>query len=72
MAYDTVEIEDMDWSDELQAFTYQCPCGDLFQITLVRFPVVLLAVAVVELVPCVARRPTLAVTKLGVSVVSAS
>lgn len=24
----------MDWSEELQAFTYQCPCGDLFQITL--------------------------------------
>ena len=29
-----VEVEDMDWSEELQAFTYQCPCGDLFQITL--------------------------------------
>lgn len=29
-----VEIEDMEWSEELQAFTYQCPCGDLFQITL--------------------------------------
>jgi CSL zinc finger len=36
MSYDTIEIEDMDWSEELQAFTYQCPCGDLFQITLVR------------------------------------
>ena len=36
MTYDTVEIEDMDWSEELQAFTYQCPCGDLFQITMVR------------------------------------
>lgn len=34
MSYDEVEIEDMSWSDELQAFTYQCPCGDLFQITL--------------------------------------
>ncbi|KAL4423489.1 hypothetical protein ABPG77_003622 [Micractinium sp. CCAP 211/92] len=32
--HDEVEIEDMDWSEELQAFTYQCPCGDLFQITL--------------------------------------
>lgn len=21
------------WSDELKAYTYQCPCGDLFQIT---------------------------------------
>ena len=28
-----VEIEDMDWNEDLQAFTYQCPCGDLFQIT---------------------------------------
>lgn len=33
--YDEVEIEDMEWSDELEAFTYSCPCGDLFQITLV-------------------------------------
>lgn len=33
-AYDEVEIEDMNWSEELQAFVYQCPCGDLFQITL--------------------------------------
>ncbi len=30
-----IEIEDMDWNEELQAYTYQCPCGDLFQITLV-------------------------------------
>ncbi len=29
-----VEIEDMEWDEALQAFTYQCPCGDLFQITL--------------------------------------
>lgn len=36
MTYDEVEIEDMDWDEGLQAFTYQCPCGDLFQITLVR------------------------------------
>lgn len=34
--YDEIEIEDMDWSDELNAFTYSCPCGDLFQITVVR------------------------------------
>eukprot|EP00179_Madagascaria_erythrocladioides_P003300 CAMPEP_0198313880 /NCGR_PEP_ID=MMETSP1450-20131203/4752_1 /TAXON_ID=753684 ORGANISM="Madagascaria erythrocladiodes, Strain CCMP3234" /NCGR_SAMPLE_ID=MMETSP1450 /ASSEMBLY_ACC=CAM_ASM_001115 /LENGTH=78 /DNA_ID=CAMNT_0044016903 /DNA_START=81 /DNA_END=317 /DNA_ORIENTATION=+ len=31
--YDEVEIEDMDWDDELNAFTYSCPCGDVFQIT---------------------------------------
>lgn len=29
-----IDIEDMDWDDGLQAFTYQCPCGDLFQISL--------------------------------------
>ncbi|KAK9819968.1 hypothetical protein WJX72_004580 [[Myrmecia] bisecta] len=33
-SYDEVEIEDMDWNEELHAFTYQCPCGDLFQISL--------------------------------------
>ncbi|KAG6415007.1 hypothetical protein SASPL_122406 [Salvia splendens] len=33
MSYDDVEIEDMEWNQELQAFTYPCPCGDLFQIT---------------------------------------
>lgn len=24
----------MDWNEELQAFTYECPCGDLFQISM--------------------------------------
>ena len=33
--YDEIEIEDMDWNEELDAFTYSCPCGDLFQITMV-------------------------------------
>lgn len=31
--YDDVEIEDMVWDDSLDAYTYQCPCGDVFQIT---------------------------------------
>ena len=35
MSYDEIEIEDMDWSENLQAFTYSCPCGDLFSITVV-------------------------------------
>lgn len=35
MSYDEVEIEDMKWDEQLQAYTYSCPCGDLFQITLV-------------------------------------
>ncbi|OAY77053.1 Diphthamide biosynthesis protein 3 [Ananas comosus] len=34
MSYDEVEIEDMEWSEELKAYTYPCPCGDLFQITM--------------------------------------
>lgn len=33
MSYDDIEIEDMEWNEELKAFTYMCPCGDLFQIT---------------------------------------
>jgi diphthamide biosynthesis protein 3 len=31
--YEEVALADMAWSDELQAYTYECPCGDLFQIT---------------------------------------
>jgi diphthamide biosynthesis protein 3 len=37
MSYDEVEIEDMKWDEQLQAYTYSCPCGDLFQITLVSY-----------------------------------
>lgn len=33
MSYDDVEIEDMEWNEELKSYTYPCPCGDLFQIT---------------------------------------
>jgi diphthamide biosynthesis protein 3 len=33
LSYDDVEIEDTEWNEEMQAFTYPCPCGDLFQIT---------------------------------------
>ena len=32
-AYDEVDLEDMEWSEELEAFTYQCPGGGFFQIT---------------------------------------
>lgn len=34
--YDEVEIEDMTWRADERAFTYPCPCGDKFIITLVR------------------------------------
>ena len=33
--YDEIEIEDMDWDQEMHGYTYSCPCGDLFQITVV-------------------------------------
>ncbi|CAM6116349.1 unnamed protein product [Calypogeia fissa] len=33
MSYDDVEVEDMEWNEKLKAFTYPCPCGDLFMIT---------------------------------------
>jgi diphthamide biosynthesis protein 3 len=31
--YEEVRLADMAWSEELQAYTYECPCGDVFQIT---------------------------------------
>jgi diphthamide biosynthesis protein 3 len=33
-AYDEVDLEDMEWNEELKAYTYSCPCGDIFRITL--------------------------------------
>lgn len=32
--YDEVEIEDMTFDPDTQIFTYPCPCGDRFQITI--------------------------------------
>ncbi|OMH79118.1 Diphthamide biosynthesis protein 3 [Zancudomyces culisetae] len=32
--YDEVEIEDMEFDEDLQMFYYPCPCGDRFQISL--------------------------------------
>ncbi|KAK9374618.1 uncharacterized protein V1513DRAFT_75986 [Lipomyces chichibuensis] len=32
--YDQVEIEDMLFDTDLQIYTYPCPCGDKFQISL--------------------------------------
>jgi diphthamide biosynthesis protein 3 len=32
--YEEVEIEDMIYSDTDYSYTYQCPCGDVFRITL--------------------------------------
>ncbi|MEW5300467.1 MAG: hypothetical protein WDW36_003397 [Sanguina aurantia] len=33
-SYDEIEIEDMKWDEKLLAYTYTCPCGDFFQITM--------------------------------------
>lgn len=32
--YDEIEIEDMEWVGEEEAFYYPCPCGDRFLVTL--------------------------------------
>ncbi|KAH6566083.1 hypothetical protein BASA50_011049 [Batrachochytrium salamandrivorans] len=31
--YDEIEIEDMDYDEDLSTYFYPCPCGDRFQIT---------------------------------------
>ena len=36
--YEEVGLGEMDWDAGLGAFTWECPCGDLFQITPVRPP----------------------------------
>lgn len=32
--YEEVEIEDMNYNEADMSYTYPCPCGDLFRITL--------------------------------------
>ena len=32
--YEEVEIEDMTYDEETSTYTYPCPCGDKFSITL--------------------------------------
>lgn len=34
--HDEIEIEDFEYDEETELFTYPCPCGDLFTITKVR------------------------------------
>ncbi|KAF8564526.1 hypothetical protein P879_09529 [Paragonimus westermani] len=31
--HDEIEIEDMEYDQELETYFYPCPCGDQFQIT---------------------------------------
>lgn len=30
--YDEIEIEDMVYDEDMQIFTYPCPCGDRFEV----------------------------------------
>ena len=32
--YTEIDIADMDFDEENERFTYECPCGDLFSLTL--------------------------------------
>jgi diphthamide biosynthesis protein 3 len=32
--YEEIEIEDMDFDEDTLVYTYPCPCGDKFRITL--------------------------------------
>ena len=32
--HDEIEIEDMKFDEDRQLYTYPCPCGDLFEISL--------------------------------------
>lgn len=34
MIYDEIEIEDMNYDEDMQIFTYPCPCGDQFQVAI--------------------------------------
>ena len=34
--YDEVEIDDLDYDEEIKTFFYPCPCGDKFRITLLQ------------------------------------
>ena len=31
--YDTVELADMDYDEDEGMYVYQCPCGDVFELT---------------------------------------
>lgn len=35
MAFIQIEIEDMEFNEEEQLYTYPCPCGDKFEIYVV-------------------------------------
>lgn len=34
--HDEIEIEDFEYDEDTELFTYPCPCGDLFTISKVR------------------------------------
>ncbi|KAL5593980.1 hypothetical protein BROUX41_001032 [Berkeleyomyces rouxiae] len=34
VVYDEIEIEDMEYDEDMETYFYPCPCGDRFQIAL--------------------------------------
>lgn len=38
--HDEVEIEDFEYDEETETYYYPCPCGDQFEITMVRYKLV--------------------------------
>jgi diphthamide biosynthesis protein 3 len=39
MSYDEIEIEDFEFNEEEGIYFYPCPCGDVFQISLVNLKI---------------------------------
>ena len=35
--HDEIEIEDMDYDEENEIYTFPCPCGDKFEISKVNY-----------------------------------
>jgi diphthamide biosynthesis protein 3 len=31
--FDEVELEDMDYDENLESYVYPCPCGDIFRLS---------------------------------------
>jgi hypothetical protein len=42
--HDEIEIEDMEYCEEEDLYTYPCPCGDEFIITKVKFVIFIIIV----------------------------
>lgn len=36
IVYETVQLEEMEWCEDDAMYYYQCPCGDMFELSAVR------------------------------------